>query len=400
LRYADNAKQIKNKPRINEDPKDAMLREFQQEIERLRRMLEEQQHAGSEARTMVIDGREVVVPSAAAAPIVVEKIVERRVGMSEEEKAALEARLAAEKAALERAAAAERERLLADLSKTAEERAELKAVLEEAARKQAEAREQEERLKRDIQAMEEKLLHGAAEEKDKAARHEETIRRAQVELEERRRQEAALARQLEEANLVIEEQYASMAEEVEVKTKKLKKVFAKYQQARQELADQRADFQREREELLDSIRELDRQLKLRKAIADFFVPPHEVERIEALATWDEDAGEWTLPRPDLAGRKLRPARPRAFPGASRAESEFARSRRAHGDSDARFRHDNIVDLPLDPAVETTAPYEPGVRERITLLGDDEVAALKPTQQAPQAVQGSQAQRPKAPPRRS
>ncbi|MFN9954993.1 MAG: hypothetical protein ACK55I_17990, partial [bacterium] len=27
LRYADRAKQIKNKPRINEDPKDALLRE-------------------------------------------------------------------------------------------------------------------------------------------------------------------------------------------------------------------------------------------------------------------------------------------------------------------------------------------------------------------------------------
>ena len=32
LRYADRAKQIKNKPRINEDPKDALLREYQNEI--------------------------------------------------------------------------------------------------------------------------------------------------------------------------------------------------------------------------------------------------------------------------------------------------------------------------------------------------------------------------------
>jgi hypothetical protein len=29
LRYANRAKNIQNKPRINEDPKDAMLREFQ-----------------------------------------------------------------------------------------------------------------------------------------------------------------------------------------------------------------------------------------------------------------------------------------------------------------------------------------------------------------------------------
>lgn len=39
LRYASRAKQIQNKPRINEDPKDAMIREFHDEITRLRAQL-------------------------------------------------------------------------------------------------------------------------------------------------------------------------------------------------------------------------------------------------------------------------------------------------------------------------------------------------------------------------
>jgi kinesin family protein 3/17 len=39
LRYANRAKNIKNKPKINEDPKDAMLREYQEEINRLKAML-------------------------------------------------------------------------------------------------------------------------------------------------------------------------------------------------------------------------------------------------------------------------------------------------------------------------------------------------------------------------
>lgn len=39
LRYADRAKNIKNKPRINEDPKDALLREYESEIQQLRDML-------------------------------------------------------------------------------------------------------------------------------------------------------------------------------------------------------------------------------------------------------------------------------------------------------------------------------------------------------------------------
>ena len=42
LRYANRAKNIKNKPKINEDPKDAMIREFKEEIERLRALLSQQ----------------------------------------------------------------------------------------------------------------------------------------------------------------------------------------------------------------------------------------------------------------------------------------------------------------------------------------------------------------------
>merc|ERR1712164_26800 len=39
LRYANRAKNIKNKPKINEDPKDALLREYQDEITKLKEQL-------------------------------------------------------------------------------------------------------------------------------------------------------------------------------------------------------------------------------------------------------------------------------------------------------------------------------------------------------------------------
>ena len=40
LRYANRAKNIQNKARINEDPKDALLRQYQEQIEALRAQLE------------------------------------------------------------------------------------------------------------------------------------------------------------------------------------------------------------------------------------------------------------------------------------------------------------------------------------------------------------------------
>nr|XP_045005023.1 kinesin-like protein KIF17 [Jaculus jaculus] len=46
LRYANRAKNIKNKPRINEDPKDALLRQYQEEIKRLKAILAQQMGPG------------------------------------------------------------------------------------------------------------------------------------------------------------------------------------------------------------------------------------------------------------------------------------------------------------------------------------------------------------------
>lgn len=44
LRYASRAKNIINKPKINEDPKDTLLKEYLDEIQKLRNQLNNQVH--------------------------------------------------------------------------------------------------------------------------------------------------------------------------------------------------------------------------------------------------------------------------------------------------------------------------------------------------------------------
>lgn len=41
LRYASRAKNIKNKPRVNQDPKDALLKQYEEEIKKLRMIIEQ-----------------------------------------------------------------------------------------------------------------------------------------------------------------------------------------------------------------------------------------------------------------------------------------------------------------------------------------------------------------------
>ena len=48
LRYANRAKNIKNSAKINEDPKDTLMKKYQEEIEELRKLLVQGNSSGDE----------------------------------------------------------------------------------------------------------------------------------------------------------------------------------------------------------------------------------------------------------------------------------------------------------------------------------------------------------------
>lgn len=54
LRYANRAKNIKNKPKVNEDPKDALLREYQDEINRLKSLVSDQGKLTSKGKPVML----------------------------------------------------------------------------------------------------------------------------------------------------------------------------------------------------------------------------------------------------------------------------------------------------------------------------------------------------------
>lgn len=75
---------------------------------------------------------------------------------------------------------------------------------------------------------------------------EKQLEKAQKELRSHTEQQAKLARELaekEEANLQLEEHFSSLQEEVEAKTKKIKKLLTKYQTACRDIEDLREEFQ-------------------------------------------------------------------------------------------------------------------------------------------------------------
>lgn len=80
------------------------------------------------------------------------------------------------------------------------------------------------------------------------------------------RVEREIAQKLEEKEdvaLELQETFQSLQQEVEVKTKKLKKLFYKLQVCKQEISDLQEEHINERQELEQTLNELTREVKLR-----------------------------------------------------------------------------------------------------------------------------------------
>ncbi|ETM42855.1 hypothetical protein L914_11553 [Phytophthora nicotianae] len=362
LRYANRAKNIKNKPKINEDPKDAKIREYQEKIKELREALAAQEKNGpvassGEGKSFSKDG------SSVAAPQIVERIVEKTVvkreGVSEEVLRKLEEDARREKRELKQKAQEEMKALLAAQSRTEEERDQLERELQSQAQQKEAMSKQKDEMVSQLEALEHKLISGGRV-LDKAAKQERQLREAQARVEAQKRQELQLARELaekEDSNMLLEEQYTTLQEAVDDKTRKLKKLWAKHKAATTEIEDLKVEFQAEKEDMLDTVRELTRQLKLKHLLLSHFVPLDEAQSLEKRARYDADHDAWQVSRLETKPSSLRPKRPISRRGARRIESEYARRNRLIDPLNVRWRSDNVVQLDLEMPERRTRDFE-------------------------------------------
>ncbi|KAF8796903.1 kinesin-like protein KIF3A [Argiope bruennichi] len=294
LRYANRAKNIKNKAKINEDPKDTMLKKFKDEIEELKKQLEECSEGGTESGEDISEkGEEETKPPKA----------HRKKAFSEEEIKKMQEQIEEDRKKL-----AERKDILE------EERTKIGSELEKRQRDLAGIRTDHDVLLQKLQGLEKQIIIGGENLLEKAQEQERLLEESSKELEERKKKEMELKKALEEKEterLDIEEKYSSLQEEAASKTKKLKKVWQMLLSAKNELNDLRQEHQREMEGLLENIRQLDRELSLNKLIIDMFIPPEYQDVIEQAVQWNEDIGEFQLKCVAYTGNNMRKQLPAA-----------------------------------------------------------------------------------------
>ena len=363
LRYANRAKSIKNKPHINEDPKDALLREFQEEILRLKAQLELQ--GGGGGGQMGPGGVEYIPGQT--------QIVEKIVKVQDQAKIrSLEAKLDQEKEEIRLQAEEERKAIEAAKNLAEEQKAVLLEDIQKKEEENRSAKEHQQKLLKKLKAMEEKLVTGS-QMMEQAVRQEQELQRTQQELERRQREnemrERAL-REKEEENFLLEKKFSSQKEEIEESDRKLKKLWTKFQVAQAEVNDLQGEFQREREDMIDTIRVLTRQLKLKSLCIEQFIPTQEVAILEKRAIWSEENDEFSLPKLELSGNQLRSK------ASSKRNTELGRIGKG------AYRQEDIVNLDIELPERTTEEYDGLVQQRVqstvqNLLNDmdDEVSYM-------------------------
>lgn len=220
LRYASRAKNITNKPKINEDPKDTMIREFQEEITRLK--IELGQFGGVQLGGEVkfdVNGQQIIE-------------VEKFIHVEDKERMkAMEEQLEKEKLLIKRKFEKERRHIQQQVEMAEEEKAKFLEELKQREDLANKEKSKQQKMIKRIKNMEEKLLHGS-EAMEKAMKQEQDLQKTKQEIEDKRILQLRLEQELkskDEEKINLEKKYSSQQEELEGKKKEAEKIWKKSQ---------------------------------------------------------------------------------------------------------------------------------------------------------------------------
>ncbi|XP_017129622.1 kinesin-like protein KIF3A [Drosophila elegans] len=280
LRYASRAKNIQNRMHINEEPKDALLRHFQEEIARLRKQLEEGSSLEEEPPSS--EEEEDTADDELEAPLEIEM-----------ESSTVQA--------VEKKPKKKREKTDAEKEELAQRKNEHQKEIEH-------AKSEQESLRNKLVSLEGKILVGGENLLEKAQTQEMLLEQSIAELEKHEKSEEALKQTLQQKateRIDIEERYSTLQDASTGITKKIHRVMQMLMGVKSELADQQQEHQREKEGIYENIRSLSRELALCELVLNSYVPKEYQSMINQYTHWNEDIGEWQLKCVAYTGNNMR-----------------------------------------------------------------------------------------------
>jgi kinesin family protein 3/17 len=280
LRYASRAKSIQNKPKINEDPKDALLRQYEDEIKKLREMIANMAKGGDPTNLL----KEIAN--------VQKNMNEKNTVKSVEQLHAGEAKvkqLEAEKAMLD------------------EDKKKIENELKEREQQFLTEKERKENLNAMLQQLEQKLLIGGQEFQERQQEQNKIYKEMQQELRKQRAKERKLLevqQKKEQELLAAENQYKDVQDELKAKTELVKEIKIKHEAAISEIKDLHHEHQTEKENLLDTIRDQNQEVDFYKRIMEIMMSEKELDTVKSKAKWDDEGKTWIIPSFSIQSKQV------------------------------------------------------------------------------------------------
>lgn len=307
LRYADRAKRIQNKPRVNEDPKDAKLRQMQEEIVLLRAKIiarqrnidfdslshEEKLELGKQQATDVVnkkDKREVI------------KVKIQNSGYRIEDMMQILEKTKQEEAEMENKSDMEKNDIL-----RRKVEAEMKlASLQSELKSNQELLEIEEKEVQNLRTMlgqkEIELIRGGGQV-ELAAKHRQELEKAEMELEKRQNERQMVeerSKALEMEFLDVNKTFASAEAEAEALRLTIKEITSHLAKTKEMIETSQQEAAEERSLLIEQVRVLDHQTHLRSAILETYIPISFYKKIELSRQYDHHNDSWDILGFDIA----------------------------------------------------------------------------------------------------
>lgn len=298
LRYANRAKNIKNKPKVNEDAKDALLREYQEEIRRLKSMITESGAAtvsdASAAGGGDDDGDGSGIPGSGPGSQELGKKMQEEydrkmqelITKFKEEQASNE-KLKSEMNALRQSFVQGKEGVGTDPPANASEAIERLAALED-------------------------FMVGGEKVNDPELNEKRAKRKRIAEKKINAISEAL--KNFDNDDQLLLKAYGDITEELRARTVLLKRAKKKIISLEREVSDLQSEFEQDRTDYLETIRRLEQQVKLSSQLLEKIQPCirrdcnyANIDRIKSECVWDEDIEKWRLPDLIVTRTKLPPA---------------------------------------------------------------------------------------------
>ncbi|XP_073974732.1 osmotic avoidance abnormal protein 3-like isoform X4 [Rhodnius prolixus] len=315
LRYANRAKNICNKPHINEDPKDAMLRRYQEEIEKLKELLTQPKMAAVVDEVLLEQEREKVrieyEKEMAALKAQFSEMHSSKIQVQEEFNYLKEQYENQLNEINKQSVFKQRPLTIVDNGDCQKEkRSDPNSSINASADEDNTSRLSQKEIMARLVKLQRTLVGGerAGDQglKDRRARRKKAAEKRLAALAE------VLAKE-EHSSLVLGV-YDDMHDQLTARSEHLKKHRHKIRSLEREIADLQSEFETERTDYLETIRRLDRQVMLHNQILEKVIPAirtpsnySNIETIKAEAKWDDDLQCWIIPDFQVLRTKLPPA---------------------------------------------------------------------------------------------